>query len=143
MAGNEALLPKQWETLGTFNGSADPMETNDDVQYSGNRMASPLIDRSYGQPVWYRWKFSRSDVAEHYQVNLMVRLTGMSKGTLHLNGHHLGRYWQIGPQEDYKVPVSWLQDENELLVFDEEGCAPDRIRLLFDKPSQYPWVVIE
>lgn len=143
MAGNEALLPKEWATLGTFAESADPMETKDVVQYSGNRMASPLIDRSYGQPVWYRWKFSRPDVPEHYQVNLMVRLTGMSKGTLHLNGHHLGRYWQIGPQEDYKVPVSWLQDENELLVFDEEGCAPDRIRLLFDEPSQYPWVVIE
>nr|WP_154896178.1 beta-galactosidase [Paenibacillus xylanexedens] len=143
MAGNEALLPKEWATLGTFDESADPMETKEVVQYSGNRMANPLIDHSYGQPVWYRLKFSRPDVPEPYQVRLMVRLTGMSKGTLHLNGHHLGRYWQIGPQEDYKVPVSWLQDENELLVFDEEGCAPDRIRLLFDEPSRYPWVVIE
>ena len=143
MAGNEALLPKQWGTLDTSDELVDQVETKGAAQYGGNRMANPLIDRSYGQPVWYRWEFSRPSVPEHYQVNLMVRLTGMSKGTLHLNGHHLGRYWQIGPQEDYKVPVSWLQDENELLIFDEEGCTPDRIRLLYDEPSRYPWVVIE
>ncbi|WP_338020328.1 hypothetical protein [Paenibacillus marchantiae] len=23
-----------------------------------------------------------------------------------MNGHHLGRHWQIGPQEDYKIPVA-------------------------------------
>ncbi|WP_350338879.1 hypothetical protein [Paenibacillus sp. UMB7766-LJ446] len=45
----------------------------------------------------------------------MLRLTGMSKGTIHLNGHHLGRHLKIGPQEDYKIPVAWLQEENELL----------------------------
>lgn len=98
---------------------------------------------SYGQPVWYRWRFTKSAVSEHHKVNLMLRLTGMSKGTIHLNGHHLGRYWQIGPQEDYKIPVAWLQEENELLLFDEEGRTPERVRFLLDALSRYPWVVVE
>lgn len=98
---------------------------------------------SHGQPVWYRWHFTKPVVSEHHKVNLMLRLTGMSKGTIHLNGHHLGRYWQIGPQEDYKIPVSWLQDDNELLLFDEEGRTPTHVRFLLDALSHYPWVMVE
>ncbi|GAS83382.1 beta-galactosidase [Paenibacillus amylolyticus] len=101
------------------------------------------VQGSYGQPVWYRWRFAKPTVSEHHKVNLMLRLTGMSKGTIHLNGHHLGRYWQIGPQEDYKIPVAWLQEENELLLFDEEGRTPERVRFLLDELSRYPWVVVE
>lgn len=101
------------------------------------------IRGSYGQPVWYRWRFAKPAVSEHHKVNLMLRLTGMSKGTIHLNGHHLGRYWQIGPQEDYKIPVAWLQEENELLLFDEEGKTPERVRFLLDALSRYPWVAVE
>lgn len=93
--------------------------------------------------VWYRWRFAKPSISEHHKVNLMLRLTGMSKGTIHLNGHHLGRYWQIGPQEDYKIPVAWLQEENELLLFDEEGRTPERVRFLLDALSRYPWVVVE
>ncbi|WFR65049.1 hypothetical protein P9222_14135 [Paenibacillus amylolyticus] len=98
---------------------------------------------SYIQPTWYRWRFAKPTISEHHKVNLMLRLTGMSKGTIHLNGHHLGRYWQIGPQEDYKIPVAWLQEENELLLFDEEGKMPARVRFLLDTPSRYPWVVVK
>lgn len=143
MAGTDALLPQQWETYEALNESGHLHIDGQDAAYSGNRNAMSVGDGSYGQPVWYRWRFSKSAVPEHFRVHLMLRLTGMSKGTLHLNGHHLGRYWQIGPQEDYKIPVSWLQDENELLLFDEEGRRPERVRFLYDNLSQYPWVVVE
>ncbi|QOS80536.1 beta-galactosidase [Paenibacillus sp. JNUCC31] len=143
MAGTDALLPQQWETYEASNKSGHLQTHGQTADYSGNRSATPVGNGSNGQPVWYRWQFSKSAVPGHYRVNLMLRLTGMSKGTLHLNGHHLGRYWQIGPQEDYKIPVSWLQEENELLLFDEEGRAPERVRLLYDNLSQYPWVVVE
>ncbi|MGO4732349.1 beta-galactosidase [Paenibacillus sp. 2KB_22] len=139
-----------------------------DVAKSGNWNANPVADTSdgggsraavseksqptsnafqaqgsHGHPVWYRWHFTKPVLSEHHKVNLMLRLTGMSKGTIHLNGHHLGRYWQIGPQEDYKIPVAWLQEENELLLFDEEGRTPTRIRFLLDALSCYPWVMVE
>jgi hypothetical protein len=59
-----------------------------------------------------------------------LALPGMGKGQIWLNGHNAGRYWQIGPQEFYKLPVSWLQAENELLLLDEQGCEPKQVRLL-------------
>ena len=143
MAGTDALLPRQWGLYEPPNNSGHLHTYRQDADYSGNWNAMSAGNGSYGQPVWYRWRFSKSAVPEHFRVNLMLRLTGMSKGTLHLNGHHLGRYWQIGPQEDYKIPISWLQDENELLLFDEEGRTPERVRFLYDNLSRYPWVVVE
>jgi hypothetical protein len=69
-------------------------------------------------------------------------LPGLSKGQLWLNDHNLGRYWQIGPQEFYKVPVSWLQAENELLIFEEEAGQPDELRLWVDELGTSQRIVI-
>ncbi|AWB44607.1 beta-galactosidase [Paenibacillus sp. CAA11] len=119
ISGNEALRPRDWKLQQLGQGAAPA-----------------------GNPVWYRCKFDKPTIPNSYHVRLKLRLTGMSKGFILLNGHHLGRYWQIGPQEDYKVPVIWLQEENELLLFDEAGHSPEHIRLLYDKPSIYPWFEI-
>ncbi|MCH5242781.1 MAG: beta-galactosidase [Muribaculaceae bacterium] len=44
------------------------------------------------------------------------------KGLVYLNGHPLGRIWEIGPQQTLYVPGPWLKEgENELLVFDILG----------------------
>lgn len=46
-------------------------------------------------------------------------LRNYSKGTIFVNGHHLGRYWNIGPQQRLYCPASWLkQGKNEIIVFD-------------------------
>lgn len=126
IAGTDALLPASWESY--------------DLSEDTPGVTTPGV--SYGQPVWYRWRFAKPVTAGHHKVNLMLRLTGMSKGTIHVNGHHLGRYWQIGPQEDYKIPFAWLKEENELLIFDEEGRTPERVRLLLDEMSRYPWITV-
>jgi beta-galactosidase len=63
----------------------------------------------------------------------------MSKGSIWLNGINIGKYWQIGPQEDYKIPLSWLKEWNEFVIFDEEGRDPSKIRLLFDEQSSNIW----
>ncbi len=31
------------------------------------------------------------------------------KGVVWVNGHHLGRYWQVGPQQTLYVPAGWLK----------------------------------
>ena len=47
-------------------------------------------------------------------------LSGYSKGLCFINGHLLGRYWNIGPQQRLYCPASWLKKgKNELLVFDQ------------------------
>ncbi len=43
---------------------------------------------------------------------------GWSKGTVWINGHHLGRFWDIGPQQTLYVPGPWLRvGRNEIVVF--------------------------
>ena len=44
------------------------------------------------------------------------------KGLVYVNGHALGRIWEIGPQQTLYVPGCWLKKgENEILVFDIIG----------------------
>lgn len=142
MAGTDALLPQQWEVYDAVTRSnLDGKPSNSAI--TGNSISNfAASSDSYHQPVWYRWRFAKPVTGEQHKVNLMLRLTGMSKGTIHVNGHHLGRYWQIGPQEDYKIPMAWLKEENELLIFDEEGRTPERVRLMLDAMSKYPWVTV-
>lgn len=52
---------------------------------------------------------------------------GWGKGHVWVNGHHLGRYWKIGPQQTLFVPASWLRPgRNEVVVLDVEGGAATR-----------------
>ena len=44
------------------------------------------------------------------------------KGLVYVNGHPLGRIWEIGPQQTLYMPGCWLKKgENEILVFDIVG----------------------
>ena len=55
-----------------------------------------------------------------------------------VNGQCLGRYWNIGPQEDYKIPASLLKEQNEIVIFDEEGLAPDHVVIHSYSPFVQP-----
>jgi beta-galactosidase len=51
---------------------------------------------------------------------LDVRALG--KGAVWINGHALGRFWDIGPQQTLYVPGVWLKEgDNEIVVFDLKG----------------------
>lgn len=96
-----------------------------------------------GVPVWHTVPFDKPTLPEDVNAKLKLRLTGMSKGTLWLNGINLGRYWQVGPQEDYKIPMAWLKERNELVLFDENGASPSKVRLLYDQQSSKRWIPIQ
>ena len=39
-----------------------------------------------------------------------------------VNGHAMGRFWEIGPQQTLFMPGCWLKEgENEILVLDLKG----------------------
>ena len=47
------------------------------------------------------------------------------KGLVYVNGHAMGRIWEIGPQQTLYMPGCWLKNgRNEILVFDIIG--PDK-----------------
>ncbi|HEU4988636.1 MAG TPA: beta-galactosidase family protein [Gemmatimonadaceae bacterium] len=44
---------------------------------------------------------------------------GWGKGTVWVNGHQLGRFWGIGPEQTLYVPGAWLhKGRNDVFVFD-------------------------
>jgi beta-galactosidase len=46
-------------------------------------------------------------------------LSKYKKGMVWINGHNLGRFWDIGPQTRLYCPESWLMEGmNEILIFD-------------------------
>ena len=51
------------------------------------------------------------------------------KGVVWVNGHNLGRYWQIGPQLRLYCPASWLkQGDNTIDILDLEMTEPRPVR---------------
>jgi beta-galactosidase len=52
-------------------------------------------------------------------------MAGWDKGYVWINGHLLGRYWRIGPQQRLFCPASfWRHGDNEILVLDLHRTEP-------------------
>jgi len=50
-----------------------------------------------------------------------------------VNGHPLGRFWHIGPQQTLYCPGVWLRrGANEIVIFDVEADGSIAIRGLSD-----------
>lgn len=76
---------------------------------------SKKADQKDGQPGLYKGTFNLNQPADTY-----LDMRDFGKGFVFLNGHNLGKYWQIGPQQTIYVPASWLKKgKNEIIVFDE------------------------
>lgn len=57
----------------------------------------------------------------------------LGKGHVWVNGHHLGRYWSIGPQQTLYVPGVWLEPgRNEVLVLEVESGRSHSLQGLTD-----------
>ena len=65
-------------------------------------------------PALYRGTFHLDSVGDTF-----LDLRGWGKGLVWINGHNLGRYWRIGPQQTLFLPAPWLkQGANEAIVLD-------------------------
>ncbi|MFT3738364.1 MAG: beta-galactosidase [Breznakibacter sp.] len=54
--------------------------------------------------------------------NAFLDMRGWGKGAVFVNGHHLGRYWHVGPQQTLYLPGCWLKKGiNDIVVFDQEN----------------------
>jgi beta-galactosidase len=70
--------------------------------------------------VFFKGKFNLSKPADTF-----IDMSDYKKGIVWVNGHNLGRYWDIGPQKRLYCPASWLkQGENEVIVFDLHQTDP-------------------
>jgi Glycosyl hydrolases family 35 len=58
--------------------------------------------------VWTRIHFPLPPKDEHVWVPWKLHLDAAGNGFVYLNGHALGRWWEVGPQRDYYLPECWL-----------------------------------
>jgi len=65
-------------------------------------------------PTFYRAHFTLAQTGDTF-----LDIRNLGKGALWINGHPIGRFWNIGPQQTLYVPGPWLlKGDNEIVVFD-------------------------
>ena len=75
-------------------------------------------------PAFRRGTFSLDKVADTY-----LDTSSLVKGFVWVNGHNLGRTWNIGPQKSLFVPAPWLKKgTNEVVVFDYADLPATSLR---------------
>jgi beta-galactosidase len=66
------------------------------------------------QPALKKGTFNLSTVADTY-----LDMSKWGKGIVWVNGHNLGRYWYVGPQQTLYLPAEWLKPgANEIEVLE-------------------------
>ena len=103
------LSPKQWNNQIIPD---DYKNAIDALNAPMNRMAGLKTKAGY-----YRGYFNISKVGDTF-----MNMEAFGKGQVYVNGHALGRFWQIGPQQTLYLPGCWLKKgKNEVVVLDVVG----------------------
>jgi beta-galactosidase len=116
---NWQIYPLPMTTLPSFyTGSRQtPAVKGQRGDYTGSGQAVPRGTKesvSSDAPSFYRGYFTLTTTGDSF---LDIRKLG--KGALWINGHPIGRFWNIGPQQTLYVPGPWLHPgSNEVVIFD-------------------------
>ncbi|MDD4990993.1 MAG: beta-galactosidase [Paludibacter sp.] len=71
-------------------------------------------NRKSAGPAWYKSTFLLSKIGYTY-----FDMSGWGKGMVWINGHNLGRFWNVGPTQTLFVPGCFLNaGKNEIIVLD-------------------------
>ncbi|MBD0377180.1 MAG: beta-galactosidase [Flavisolibacter sp.] len=97
----------------------------DDIRAVSFKNSKP----SAGVPVLRKGTFDVPTPGDTY-----LDMSNWGKGCVWVNGHHLGRYWEVGPQQTIYVPAEWLKKgKNEVVIL--ELLKPEQTVLKgIDKP---------
>ena len=83
-----------------------PMDENWVLNLSSSRISRP-------------GNFFRGNFDLDYVADTFLDMSEFRKGVVWVNGHNLGRYWEIGPQKRLFCPAPWLKKgKNSVVVFD-------------------------
>ena len=68
-------------------------------------------------------------------ADTFLDMTAWRKGVVWVNGHNLGRYWSVGPQQTLYLPGCWLKPgTNEVVVLDFFGPRGEAKVVSCDRP---------
>ncbi len=100
------FAPEDWEKVS--------LDTERVIARKGNGI-QPQGERD-GLLTWYRIEFELPEAAS---IPWRLLLDASGNGFLWLNGHDIGRHWEIGPQREYYLPECWLnfgEDRKNVLM---------------------------
>jgi len=93
---------------GNWNMYQFPMDHEPDLQHNSNAYTK-------NHPVIYEGNFTLEKTGDTY-----LDMAKWGKGIVFVNGHHLGRYWNVGPQQTLYLPGCWLKKgKNKITVFEQ------------------------
>ena len=82
-----------------------------DLRSSGKTLNKPGI--------FFRGNFVLSKAEGNTGADTFFDVSNYTKGIVWVNGHNLGRYWNIGPQKRLYCPAPYLREGlNEIMIFD-------------------------
>jgi beta-galactosidase len=118
-AGHELTYDlKQW-TIGLM------PDAYEDAVKALQGQASTEVSTLNSKAGYYRGYFTLKKTGDTF-----LNTSAFGKGQVYVNGHALGRYWKIGPQQTLYLPGCWLKKgRNEVIVLDVVG--PDNAPTLF------------
>ncbi len=103
------ITPRQWTCLTI----PDSPEQAKDAFAQVARTSLRLTTRAG----YYRATFNLKKVGDTF-----LNMEAFGKGQVYVNGHALGRFWSIGPQQTLYLPGCWLRKgKNEVIVLDVVG----------------------
>ncbi len=74
-------------------------------------------DKGQRVPGFYKASFNLKKTGDTF-----LNFEHFGKGLVYVNGHGMGRIWEVGPQQTLYIPGCWLnKGENEVVVFDVIG----------------------
>ncbi len=81
--------------------------------------ASSFTSEACVGPCFYRGSFALDEIGDTF-----LYTGNFTKGFVWVNGHPLGRIWNIGPQKTLYLPGAWLnRGRNQVIVLDLQGTA--------------------
>ena len=84
-----------------------PFDSIQSIGFSNNK-------NTVDAPVIRKGVFNLEETGDTY-----LDMSNWGKGCVWINGHHLGRYWEKGPQQTLYIPVEWLKKgKNEVVVLE-------------------------
>ncbi|CAN1771307.1 Beta-galactosidase 14 [Linum perenne] len=129
--GTLDLSKNGWGHQAGLNGEHDQLFTE-----AGSRRVKWTQIQKKGRAVtWYKTSF----YAPEGRNPVVVRMTGMGKGMVWINGNSIGRYWMsyLSPlgqptQSEYHIPRSFMKRRLNLMVIleEEEKANPEKIEIL-------------
>lgn len=114
------------EIINNLKGIISPVFIDDKELVDWQMLKAPLEQMPYlkkyktakaqpGDAVFYSASFALNDTGDTF-----LDMKNFTKGIVFVNGHHLGRYWNAGPQQTLYLPGCWLKKgTNEIIIFDQ------------------------